>query len=153
LPWGPGCHGCTALLCQLTIGWSDRGQRLRKGEEGVDDCDKAASFLFSAPARRSTSSLEVTFQAALRPAASTGKLTDMARPLATIEEEIRELSVADKETLLRVLWEELDGPADSEVDAEWLREAQRRSREIDDGMVECIPAEQVFARLETLIKK
>jgi hypothetical protein len=77
----------------------------------------------------------------------------MARPLATIEEEIRELRVADKETLLRVLREELDGPADSEVDAEWLREAQRRSREIDDGLVECIPDEQVFTRLETLIKR
>jgi hypothetical protein len=77
----------------------------------------------------------------------------MARPLAKIEEEIRELSVADKETLLRVLGEELDGPADSEVDAEWLREAQRRGREIDDGVVDCIPAEQVFSRLESLIKK
>jgi putative addiction module component (TIGR02574 family) len=77
----------------------------------------------------------------------------MARPLATIEQEIRELSVADKETLLRVLWEELDGPAGPEVEAEWLREVQRRSREIDDGLVECIPAEEVFARLEALIKK
>jgi putative addiction module component (TIGR02574 family) len=73
--------------------------------------------------------------------------------LATIEEEIRELSVADKETLLRVLWEELDGPADPEVEVEWLREVQRRSREIDDGLVECISAEEVFARLEALIKK
>jgi hypothetical protein len=77
----------------------------------------------------------------------------MARPLAKIEEEIRELGVADNETLLRVLWEELDGPADSEVDAAWLREAQRRGREIDDGVVERIPAEQVFARLEALTKK
>jgi putative addiction module component (TIGR02574 family) len=77
----------------------------------------------------------------------------MARPVATIEDEIRGLSVADNETLLRVLWEELDGPPDAEVEAEWLREAQRRSREIDDGLVECIPAEQVFARLEALIKK
>jgi putative addiction module component (TIGR02574 family) len=115
--------------------------------------DKVPSFDAGEAPRRSTSSLEVAFQAALRAPASTGKLSDMARPLATIEEEIRELSIADKETLLRVLWEELDGPADSEVDAEWLREAQRRSREIDDGLVECIPAEQVFARLETLIKK
>ncbi len=94
-----------------------------------------------------------TSRAALRPAATTGKLTDMARPLAKIEEEIRELGVADNETLLRVLWEELDGPADSEVDAAWLREAQRRGREIDDGVVERIPAEQVFARLEALTKK
>jgi putative addiction module component (TIGR02574 family) len=120
---------------------------------GVDDWDKVPSIDAGAAPRRSTSSLEVTFQGALHPAATTGNLTDMARPLATIEEEIRELSVADKETLLRVLWEELDGPADSEVDAEWLREAQRRSREIDDGSVECIPAEEVFARLEALIKK
>jgi len=77
----------------------------------------------------------------------------MARSLATLEEEIRELSVSDKETLLRVLWEELDGPADPEVDAEWVREVQRRSREIDVGLVECIPAEEVFSRLEALIKK
>jgi hypothetical protein len=103
--------------------------------------------------RRSTSSLEVTFERALRPVATAGNLPDMARPLATIEEEIRELSVADKQTLLRILWEELDGRADSEVDAEWLRAAQRRSREIGDGLVECIPAEQVFANLEALIKK
>ena len=77
----------------------------------------------------------------------------MARPLAAIEQEIRELSVSDKETLLRVLWEELDGPADVAVDAAWLEEVQRRSREIDEGRVDSVPAEEVFARLEALIKK
>jgi putative addiction module component (TIGR02574 family) len=77
----------------------------------------------------------------------------MARPLALIEQEIRELSVSDKETLLRVLWEELDGPPDVAVDAAWLEEVQRRSREIDEGLVESIPAEEVFARLEALTKK
>jgi len=46
----------------------------------------------------------------------------MARPLAIIEQEIRELSVSDKEALLRVLWEELDGPADIAVDAAWLED-------------------------------
>jgi putative addiction module component (TIGR02574 family) len=84
---------------------------------------------------------------------TTGNLDDMARPLSIIQEEIRELSVADKETLLRVLWEELDGPPDPAVEAEWLEEVQRRSREIDEGLVECIPAAEVFARLEALIKK
>jgi putative addiction module component (TIGR02574 family) len=77
----------------------------------------------------------------------------MARPLAIIEQEIRELSVSDKEALLRVLWEELDGPPDTAVDAAWLEEVQRRSREIDEGLVECIPAEEFFTRLEALIKK
>jgi putative addiction module component (TIGR02574 family) len=117
------------------------------------DFEKISFGWGNVAARRSTWTLEVTFQGALHPAATTGNLSDMARPLATIEEEIRELSVADKETLLRVLWQELDGPADSEVYAEWLREAQRRSREIDDDSVECIPAEKVFARLEALTEK
>jgi hypothetical protein len=49
----------------------------------------------------------------------------MARPLAVIEQEIRELSISDKEALLRVLWEELDGPPDEAVDAAWLEEVQR----------------------------
>ena len=84
---------------------------------------------------------------------TTGNLYHMARPLETIHEEIRELSVSDKETLLRLLWEELDGPSDPAVDAAWLEEVQRRSRELDEGLVECIPAEEVFARLEALIKK
>jgi putative addiction module component (TIGR02574 family) len=77
----------------------------------------------------------------------------MARPLATLEQEIRTLSTSDKETLLRVLWEELDGPADPGVDAAWLDEAQRRSAEIDSGEVETIPAEQVFARFRSKLGK
>ena len=90
---------------------------------------------------------------ALHVGGTTGNLYHMARPLETIHEEIRELSVSDKETLLRLLWEELDGPSDPAVDAAWLEEVQRRSRELDEGLVECIPAEEVFARLEALIKK
>ena len=77
----------------------------------------------------------------------------MARALAEIEQEIRELSVPEKEALLRILWEELDGPPDPAVDAAWLEEVQRRSREIDEGLVESIPAEEAFAKLELLIKK
>jgi putative addiction module component (TIGR02574 family) len=73
----------------------------------------------------------------------------MARPLATIEQELRTLSTSDKETLLRVLWEELDGPSDPGVDAAWLEEVQRRSAEINSGAVETIPADQVFARLRS----
>ena len=77
----------------------------------------------------------------------------MARPLAQIHEEIRELSVADKETLLRVLWEELDGPGDADVDAAWLEEAKRRDQQIEDGTVETIPADEVFRSLEASLKK
>ena len=77
----------------------------------------------------------------------------MARPLIQIQEEIRALSDSDKEALLRVLLEELDGPADPDVDAAWLEEARRRSREIDEGKVRCVPADEVFASLEASLKR
>lgn len=77
----------------------------------------------------------------------------MARAITAIEADIRALSVSDKEALLRVLWEELDGAPDAAVDAAWLDEAQRRAREIDEGLVNCVPADEVFAKAEQLIRK
>jgi putative addiction module component (TIGR02574 family) len=77
----------------------------------------------------------------------------MARSLAQLQQEIQELSDSDKEALLRLLWEELDGPADPNVDAAWLEEVQRRSREIDEGSVALVPADEVFARIEASLKR
>ncbi len=77
----------------------------------------------------------------------------MARPLAQIQEDIQALSDAEKGALLRVLWEELDGAADPGVDAAWLAEAKRRDQEIEDGVVEMIPADEVFRSLEASLKK
>ena len=44
----------------LTIGWSDRGARLRWAKEGVDDWDKVPSADAGKAPRRSTSSLAAT---------------------------------------------------------------------------------------------
>jgi hypothetical protein len=77
----------------------------------------------------------------------------MARPLGKLEEEIRTLSTAEKEALLWALWEELDGPADRDVDAAWLNEAQRRDLELDAGQVRSVAADEVFQRLEATLKK
>ncbi len=77
----------------------------------------------------------------------------MARAITAIEADIRALSVSDKEALLRVLWEELDGAPDAAVDAAWLDEAQRRAHEIDEGLVKCVPADEVFAKAEQHIRK
>ena len=71
----------------------------------------------------------------------------MASAVDIIEEQIRALSTSDKEALLRVLLEELDGPADPEVEAAWLEEVKRRDEELSSGKVKGIPAEEVFARL------
>lgn len=77
----------------------------------------------------------------------------MPRPVAIIKEEIRQLGVAEKEEVLRTLLEELDGPPDPDVEAAWLMEVERRAREIDSGQVTCIPADEVFRKLDTLLRK
>ena len=71
----------------------------------------------------------------------------MSTNVVEIEAKIRSLSLEDKTELLRSLIAELDGPADADVEKAWLREAQRRHREIEEGKVTMIPAEQVFANL------
>ena len=48
------------------------------------------------------------------------------------------------ERLLRSLWEQLDGTADSDVDGAWREEARRRDQEIEQGDVESVPADEVF---------
>lgn len=77
----------------------------------------------------------------------------MARPVAQIQQEIRDLTVAEKEEVLATLLEELDGPPDEGVEAAWLEEAERRGREIDSGVVECIPATEVFSKLDKILGK
>lgn len=77
----------------------------------------------------------------------------MVRPIAIIQEEIRHLSATEKEEVLRTLLEELDGPPDSDVESAWLEEAERRAGELDSGLVQCAPADDVFRQLDSLLKK
>ena len=77
----------------------------------------------------------------------------MARPIEEIEREIRALAPAEQEQLLRALLEELEGPADPDVEREWIEEAQRRSRELDQGMIKPIPANEVIARARSELKR
>jgi putative addiction module component (TIGR02574 family) len=72
----------------------------------------------------------------------------MARPISVIEQEIRGLSASEQESLLRALLEELDGPTDVDAEAAWLKEAQRRSAELDSGSVTCVPGEDVFVEID-----
>ena len=77
----------------------------------------------------------------------------MAKSRATIEKEILELDASSQAELLRVLVEALDGPQDADAEAAWLEEAQRRSEEIDSGAVECVPADEVFKKVDARLKK
>ena len=77
----------------------------------------------------------------------------MARAVSEIEKEIRGLERDDQEQLLRALLEELDGPPDPNVERAWLEEAQRRSRELDTGAADAIPADEVFAKARDQLKR
>ncbi len=77
----------------------------------------------------------------------------MATALEKIQEDIQSLSASEKEALLRSLWEELDGPADADVESAWLQEVRRRDLELDQGLVDAAPADEVFRRLRALLKR
>ncbi len=76
----------------------------------------------------------------------------MARAAAEMVEEIRSLDPVEQGKLLRMLLDDLDGPADLDVDRAWLEEVQRRSRELDAGLVTPIPAEEVFANARARLR-
>jgi putative addiction module component (TIGR02574 family) len=71
----------------------------------------------------------------------------MARAVTEIYAEIQKLSNPDKEALLRALMAELDAPLDTDVEKEWLNEAQKRYRELAEGRVQGVPGHLVFERL------
>ncbi|MDP3090170.1 MAG: addiction module protein [Nitrospira sp.] len=77
----------------------------------------------------------------------------MSSNVAEVKAMIRSLSFEDKTELLRVLIGELDGPTDTDVEQAWLREAQRRHREIAEGKVQLVPVQQVFDHLRARLKK
>lgn len=77
----------------------------------------------------------------------------MARAIAEIKAEIRGLKRTEKIELLRSLIDELDAPADPQVERAWLEEAQRRYRELREGRVKGVPGELVFERLRSRLER
>ena len=77
----------------------------------------------------------------------------MSTVTAEIEAKIRALSPDEKVDLIRSLIAELDGPADTDVEAAWVKEAQRRHREIVEGKVQPVPGERVFSNLRERLKR
>jgi putative addiction module component (TIGR02574 family) len=76
----------------------------------------------------------------------------MARAVADIERDIRQLTERDREQLLRSLIDQLDGPPDADVEQAWLTESHRRLTEIEQGKAKTIPGPQVIAEALNLIK-
>ncbi len=71
----------------------------------------------------------------------------------TSKKEIRNLTRPEQERLLRALLEELDGSAGRDADRSWLEEVQRRSAAFDAGLMESIPAEEVFEQVRSRLQQ
>ena len=75
-----------------------------------------------------------------------GKLTE------DILEVARRLPAAERAALVDELLRSLDKP-DAEVDALWAKEAEERLAAYDQGAIEAVDAEAVFAELRDRLKK
>ena len=71
----------------------------------------------------------------------------MSRTYEDLLSEAARLPEQDRATLAGFLIESLDGPSDSDVDALWAAEIERRVADIDSGRETSVPWEEVRQRL------
>jgi putative addiction module component (TIGR02574 family) len=69
-----------------------------------------------------------------------------------IEEEALHLSEEERAKLAQKLLLSLDAPSETEMTEDWLIEAHRRSRELDEGLVQPISAEEVRRKARALLR-
>ncbi len=70
--------------------------------------------------------------------------------LKQIEDEALHLSEEERAELAQKLLLSLDAPTMEEIGEDWLVEAQRRARELDEGIVQPIPADEVRKKAQAL---
>jgi putative addiction module component (TIGR02574 family) len=71
--------------------------------------------------------------------------------LDEIEDEALRLPAESRAELVESLLASFSG-ADADVQREWLEEAERRRRELVEGRVEGVPAEEAFARARASLR-
>ena len=72
--------------------------------------------------------------------------------LKQIEDEALHLSEEERAELAQKLLLSLDAPNMDEIEEDWLIEAHRRARELDEGIVQPIPAEKVRKKAQALLR-
>lgn len=70
----------------------------------------------------------------------------------TLEEQALHLPKKERTALLQKLLLSLETPAPDELREEWLAESERRAAELDAGLVQTIPGEEVMRKARALIK-
>ena len=69
-----------------------------------------------------------------------------------IEDEVLRLPQEERAQLIRRLILSLDSPSDEELRADWLHEARRRAEELDQGVVQAVPGEEVMRKARALLR-
>ncbi len=69
-----------------------------------------------------------------------------------LEKQARLLTPQEKATLARILIEELDPSADSQVEQLWVAEAQRRYDAYLQGELKSLPGDEVMSRARSRLK-
>ena len=72
--------------------------------------------------------------------------------LKQIEDEALHLPEDQRAELAQKLLLSLDAPSENEITEDWLVEARRRARELEDGTVKPIPAEEVRRKVRALLR-
>lgn len=72
--------------------------------------------------------------------------------LEEIKNEALHLPEDERAELVQKLLISLDSPDENEIAADWLLEAQHRARELDKGIVQPIPAEEVRRKARALLR-
>lgn len=72
--------------------------------------------------------------------------------ISSIEHEALHLPVADRARLAHKLLLSLESMSESEIEEAWFDEAERRADEIDQGLVQLIPAEKVSRKARELLR-
>ena len=72
--------------------------------------------------------------------------------LKQIADKALHLPKVERAELAQKLLLSLDALSEDEIADDWLTEAYRRARELDDGTVQAIPAEEVRRKAQALIR-
>ena len=72
--------------------------------------------------------------------------------LKQLQDQALHLSEDERAELVQKLLISLDSPSEAEVAEDWLLEAQRRARQLDQGEVQAIPAEEVMQKAQALLR-
>ncbi|MFC1681802.1 addiction module protein [Pseudomonadota bacterium] len=72
--------------------------------------------------------------------------------LKNIEDEALHLPEDERAELAQKLLLSLDAPSEGEIAEDWLVEAQRRARELDEGIVQPVPADEVRRKAMALMR-